>query len=116
MAVTGAELLSRVGGAAADAGLADKIVALAVVYVEGYQLAMSPDPEAPYDVPAEPLDNAVMACAEDIWNRTKSENGVMLTSYQPGDDGPGVVIRIGRDPLAPVRPLLALWIPTVFAL
>lgn len=116
MAVTGEDLLERVGGASSESTLADTIVALAVTYVDGYRLAMSPDPDAPYVVPEEPTDNAVLTCAEDIWTRTKSENGVMLTSYQPGDNGPGVVVRIGRDPLAPVRPLLALWIPTVFAL
>lgn len=116
MAVTGADLLEQVGGAASDAGLADRIVGIAQRYVDKYQLDMSPDPAAPYVVPPDIADNAVLACAEDIWTRTKSENGVMLTSYQPGDNGPGVVIRIGRDPLNPVRPLLAPWVPTVFAL
>jgi len=111
MAVTGADLLNQVGGDASDAGLAETIVAKAQVYVAKYREDSEPDPAAPVTLPELIEDGAVLACAEDIWTRTKSENGVMLTNYQPGDDGPGVVIRIGRDPLAPVRPLLDPWYP-----
>lgn len=116
MAVSATELLDRVGADAEDQQLAEKIVTLAPLFVARYRAAMAADPQNLPTVPDEVLDHATLACAEDIFTRTKSQNGVVLTNFQPGDDGSGVTIRIGRDPLAPVRPLLTPWIPTVFAL
>ncbi|MFI6428471.1 hypothetical protein [Promicromonospora sp. NPDC050880] len=111
MAVTGADLIEQVGGdPEADLPLADKIVARAERYVTKYREDSEPDPAVPVVVPEEALDGALLACAEDIWTRTKSQNGVMLTNYEGAEDG-GVVVRIGRDPLAPVRPLLDPWYP-----
>lgn len=109
MAVTGTDLIEQVGGNAdTDAALADRIVAKALFYVAKYRADSEPDPDVPVTVPEEIDDGAVLACAEDIWNRTKSTNGVMMTNYDGPEDS-GVVIRVGRDPLAPVRPLLAPW-------
>ncbi len=116
MGVTASELMDQVG-ATSEKGrlLAQRCVTLAPLYVTRYLEEQSPGP-TPVVVPAAVLDAAVLACAEDIYTRSKSENGVILENYQPGDDGSGVVVRIGRDPLAPVRPLLRPWLPGVFAL
>ena len=113
MAVTAADLLNRVG-ATSDAeslALATTIVGKAALYVTRYRENNELDPETPAAVPETIADGAVLACAEDIWERTKSQHGIVLTNYQPGDDSSGVTVRIGRDPLAPVRPLLAPWYP-----
>jgi hypothetical protein len=112
VAVTGADLLEQVGGDESDAQLADRIVARAERYVTKYREDSEPDPAVPVTVPEEVLDGVVLACAEDIWTRTKSQNGVMLTNYEGAEDG-GVVVRVGRDPLAPVRPLLDPWYPAL---
>jgi len=111
VAVTAADLLARVGGAASDNTLAQACVGQGVLYVAKYRESMDPDPLVPVTLPEAIEDSAVLACAEDIWVRTKAENGIVLTSYQPGDNGPGVVVRIGRDPLVPVRALLDPWYP-----
>ncbi len=118
MAVDAAGLLDRVRATVSEANtaLATKILALATGYVTKYQLDQSPDPDNLVEIPAPQLDEATLACAEDIWVRTKAQNGIVLTTYQPGDDGSGVTVRIGRDPLVPVRPLLRPWLPGVFAL
>lgn len=117
MAITAAVLLELVGSKAPgpeDTTLAQRCVALAIEYVARY--AAEQDPAGVVVIPAVVLEQTELACAEDIWTRSKSENGVILTNYQPGDDGSGVTVRIGRDPLAPVRPLLRPWLSGVFAL
>lgn len=112
MAVTGADLLEQVNALVTpeSTALAQKIVDKALVYVAKYRLDSEPCPDVPVTVPEVIDDGAVLACAEDIWTRTKSQNGIMLTNYEGAEDG-GTVIRVGRDPLAPVRPLLAPWYP-----
>ncbi|MFJ2297384.1 hypothetical protein [Oerskovia paurometabola] len=117
MAITAAVLLDLVGAgqqAPGDAELAQRCVVLAAEFVARYQAEQ--DPAGVVVIPPVVLEQAELSCAEDIWTRSKSENGVILTNYQPGDDGSGVTVRIGRDPLAPVRPLLRPWLPGVFAL
>lgn len=114
MAVTADDLLELVRAGEADRALADRCVTLAPLYVARYR--QEQDPTGSVAIPPEIVDQAVLACAEDIFTRSKSQNGVILENYQPGDDGAGVVVRIGRDPLAPVRPLLRPWLPGVFAL
>lgn len=113
MVATAQQLLDLVGETvtAESTALAQGIVDKAILYVEQYQAGNEPDPSVPVVVPASIVDGAVLACAEDIWVRTKAQNGIVLTNYDSGEDGGGVVVRIGRDPLVPVRPLLAPWYP-----
>lgn len=115
MVVTAEQLLERVRATVKPetTALAQTIVDKAILYVAKYRIDNEPDPDVPVVVPVEIDDGAVLACAEDIWVRTKSQNGVVLTNYESGEDGSGVVVRIGRDPLAPVRPLLAPWYPSI---
>lgn len=108
MAVTADDLLELARASSdADRALAERCVTLASSYVAKYR--QDQDPDGTVAVPPPVVDNAQLSCAEDIFTRSKSQNGVILENYQPGDDGAGVVVRIGRDPLASVRPLLAPW-------
>lgn len=113
MVVTAEQLLGQVNATVtpASTALAQLIVDKALLYVAKYRLDSEPDPDVPAVVPEVIDDSAVLACAEDIWVRTKAQNGIVLTNYDSGEDGAGVVVRIGRDPLVPVRPLLAPWYP-----
>jgi len=113
VAVTAADLLTQVGADSTDNTLAERCVTQAQAYVARYQL--DSDPEALITVPPEIVDAAVLACAEDIFTRSKSQNGVMLTNYDEAEGGGGVVVRVARDPLVSVYPVLRRWYNPVTA-
>lgn len=112
MAVTAADLLNEVGAEATDQNLAQRCVTRALLFVVRYQ--QDSDPEALITIPADVVDEAVLRCAEDIFTRSKSTNGVMMTNFDGAEDG-GVVVRVGRDPLAPVYPIFRRWYNPVSA-
>ena len=113
MTVTAADLLTQVNAGVADTALAKRCVSRAVDYVTQYQV--DSDPDDLISVPTGIVDEAVLSCAEDIFVRSKSQNGVVLTNFDSGEDGSGVVVRIGRDPLASVYPILRRWYNPVSA-
>lgn len=113
MTVTEADLRAQVNAGTGDVALATRCVGQAVEFVTRYQ--DDSDPDTLIEVPPTIVDAAVLACAEDIFTRSKSQNGVMLTNYDSGEDGSGVVVRIGRDPLASVYPILRRWYNPVSA-
>ncbi|MEU4386774.1 hypothetical protein [Promicromonospora sp. NPDC023805] len=112
MAVTAQNLLTEAGADETDLPLAERCVPLALSFVTQYQLES--DPEELITVPPIVVDEAVLRCAEDIFTRSKSTNGVMMTNFEGAEDG-GVVVRIGRDPLAPVYPIFRRWYNPVSA-
>lgn len=59
-------------------------------------------------IPQVILDEAILTAAADQFQRRKAPNGV-LNVYDAGDGSP-VPVRVGRDPLAAIRPLLAPWV------
>lgn len=111
MAVTAGDVLAEVNADDSHADLADRVLASANALVQEYlDEAVRVDPETgtPVTVPSVILDDAVRTCAVDLFNRAKAPNGVLLQQYD--DDGTGsTAIRVARDPLLAVRPILAQW-------
>lgn len=112
MAVTAQDLLNEVHAGEIDLPLAQRCVPLALSFVAQYQL--DSDPDELITVPPIVVDEAVLRCAEDIFTRSKSANGIMMTNFEGAEDG-GVAVRIGRDPLAPVYPIFRRWYNPVSA-
>lgn len=62
-------------------------------------------------IPELSYDEAVLACACEIFNLRRAPNGVLNQQYDIGDGGTTAVpVRVSGDPLRPVRPLLSPWI------
>lgn len=120
MTVTAANVLAEVGADAEDADLAARVLTEAAELVRKY-LQDHADPAAavewpdgypadwPTDIPDPILDRAVLGVCVHLFNSSKAPNGVLMQQYDSGDDGSAVALRIGRDPLAAIRGLLAPW-------
>lgn len=113
MAVTAQQLLTEVNADETALQLAERCVTEADLYVTQYQA--DSDPDSLITVPPAILDAAVLACARDVFARAKSQNGVMFTNYDSGEQGEGVVVRIARDPLTSVYSILRRWYNPVTA-
>lgn len=65
-------------------------------------------------LPGSIQDQAIIAAASHMWDLRRSPNGQMNSAFGNGEVA--APIRISRDPLASVRPLLAQWVtPLGFA-
>lgn len=84
----------------------DYAVALVAQYVEEWLDTYE------ITVPDAAMDEAVLKAAVDQFHRRKAPNGILNQTY--GDDLTAPV-RVGRDPLAAVRPVLAPWAPAGIA-
>lgn len=60
---------------------------------------------SPGSIPPTVLNEAVLVAAADQFNRRKAPNGVLNQQF---DDG--APVRVSRDPLVSVRPILASWV------
>jgi hypothetical protein len=118
VATNEAELRTEVGAQATPANDAKltKCLAIATELVNKWIADNVPDAEIVPDhdeVPEVMFDQAVLTAAADIWHQSKAPNGVVNQQFQPGigtADLAATPIRISRDPLRGVRPLLSLWI------
>lgn len=61
-------------------------------------------------IPELSFDEAVLACAVEIFNIRRAPNGVLNQTFDTGEGSVAVPVRISGDPLRPVRPLLSPWI------
>ncbi len=62
-------------------------------------------------VPTEKQDQALLVAAADNWYLSEAPNGIVNQQFDVGAGEVGSTpIRIGRDPLRSVRPVLSLWI------
>lgn len=117
MATVG-ELRAEVGAGStiSDAQL-QRFIDLATELVNAYTASagveIDPDTgdEIPIVVPALMVDQALLACAVELFNLRQAPNGVLNQQYEAFDGGAqSIPIRISGDPMRPVRPLLAPWI------
>lgn len=107
MSIQVSDLRAEVGAGAGDTTALTQKLSEAKVMVDQYVLDHLPPGGVP--VPEVMLDAAYMAAAVDLWSRRQAPHGVINAQYDAGADASAVPIRISRDPLAAVRPILAQW-------
>lgn len=105
------DLRTLVGADAADDAALTSDLQLATDLVDRYlDDAGDPDDLPPVGVKT----RATVQVAADLFNRRNAPNGVVLEQY--GEEANPVPVRLGRDPVASARDLLAPWvIPVAFA-
>lgn len=82
----------------------DRIITQAADLVDEYMRANVPEGVM---VPPSIEDQAIIEAAANLWDRRLAPGGQLNQAF--GDGEVAAPIRISRDPLAPVRPLLAQW-------
>lgn len=110
MPTTVAELRTETGaGSTVSEPYLTKILAQAADRVNRYISVLEPD--VIVTIPETVFDEAVLACACEIFNIRRAPNGVLNQQYDVGDGSTtSVPVRISGDPMRPVRPLLSEWI------
>jgi hypothetical protein len=101
MTVTVDDVLAAAGAGSGDTSVATKLLAEAVIHVDGYIADTLLDTANP--VPSEVRDAAVLTCATDLFARYKAPFGQQILTDA---DGNPVTTRLGADPLGGVRPRL----------
>ena len=110
MSVTPQSFADYANEGSLEDGMADSLEQ-ARALVEEYARANVP---ADIFLPDSIYDQAVLAAASHLWDQRQSPNGQLNSAFGNGEVA--APIRISRDPLAPVRPLLAQWVtPLGFA-
>lgn len=109
MAVTSAELLGRLGATAENESEATRNLELAMAIVG--KLITDAEAAAEADdltigVPDAVRDEGVLRCAVNLFNRAQAPNGFLMQVANDGSGG-STQLRVARDPLTDVRPLLA---------
>jgi hypothetical protein len=104
MSVTYQQVLAEAGAGAGDQATAERVLAEAEIHVSEFIVANLLDDENP--VPDQIEDSAVLRCAVDLFARAKAPFG---TQILPDGSGSMVAQRLGADPLAGVRSVLARW-------
>lgn len=99
----GAKLLAYVGGSQADAEFAATCWATAVALVN--------DLIAAANVPDEIRDRCHLEAASELFHRRQAPNGISQFATPEG----AAPVRIARDPLTGVYPLIARYLPLGFA-
>lgn len=110
MSVTAEDFAKYLNQGAVEAGM-DDALATATAAVDEYVRANVP---SDLPVPTPILDQAVIEAASNLWDRRNAPGGQLTAGY--ADPDVGAPVRVSRDLLAPVRPLLAQWVtPLGFA-
>lgn len=113
MAVTVERVRKRVGASTADDDvIADKL-AQAVELVDNHIAESVPDGTDPPEIPAAILDGVVEDVAAELFHQAKAPNGILNQQFDAGGMIASTPVRIGRDPMAPARPKLAPWLPSL---